>query len=220
MTTSFNCGICLSVIDGTVHPAPSSYATLMPCCNFPIHLRCAKLSFNQHLWSCPSCRRDDSLKTDESKARFITYLYLRSNFIPDRGGSLDSNIQAIKRIFGMAISDGNLLDVTPIDGEPSELTRKRFITFYDEHVLPNLALRNRLSTFFDKIFAFAESSTPLEMMDVFINFETPGLAGRALPIARAPRNPRCEKIVIYSICTIAIALFTALLVVLIKKHLK
>lgn len=218
MTTSFNCGICLDVIDRTVHPAPSSYATLMPCCNFPIHLRCAKLSFNQHIRSCPSCRKEDPLKTEESKARFITYLYLRSNFIPDRRGSLNSNIQAIQNLFQMSVSGAPLLHVTPIDGELSEKTRERFITFYDEQVLPNLILRNRLSNFFDEIFAVADHSTPLETMDVFINFETPDLAGRAIPIPRAYRNPRYEKLIIYSACTVAIALFIVMIVVLIKKY--
>ena len=220
--TNFNCGICMSDVDITSHPAPSSYATFMPCCNFPIHLRCAKLSFNHLIWACPSCRAEDSLITEDSKARFITYLYLRSNFIPDQDGSLESNIQAIKSVFQIAFCtplaeskpvDETLLFVKPIDNEPIETLRKRFISFYDDQVLSKTDLKIKLSLFFDEIFAVADSTSPIEMMDTFIELEG---------INTVQREPSrlFKRISTCIICVMILGLSISIIVLVINKYAK
>ncbi len=206
---SFSCGICMDVIDETTHPAPSSYATLMPCCNFAIHLRCAKLSFNHHIWSCPACRKEDSLKTDESKARFVTYLYLRSYFLPDINGSLDSNLKAINLVFQTSLPEINFLNDEP---------RQNFIKFYDALVLPNPVLTEKLSRFFNKIFTIAETSNPINMMDTFIEFErTDTYPIIESPIIRTVER-RCEKKILYIACASFLALCIAITVLAFKKY--
>ena len=138
----FECGVCYSTTyDSKIKEPLLKKVTLMPCCNYSIHLPCL-LKWQQVRLLCPFCKTETNNK--EFEAKLITFTLLS----PESDNHL--RLKRITKILGCQFLDKSIQNLE-FSENTKEKTKAIFLEFYNRYIAEEKTKKIKLLSLYKKI---------------------------------------------------------------------